>query len=160
MSYLAPVEITHLLIEQIPLSDPLRRLWDDGDVGLPEIAAAMRWRKDWLAHEEGYFEGYGGSGAGDAHSYQLARAAAGARLDKVRAGGIQLCGQVRLKLILIDGRSYSAAGRVLRPNSPRQTASVEVKAAFLLLLLQLAELYAAIDGKRKGSVHRHPQERT
>lgn len=147
MSYIAPLRLSGSLLEQLPPRAPLRLLREAGEVGDAEVAAGVRWRKDFIEYEEGYSE-RNGSGGGDRHTTQLVRVEAGKRLQAVRAG-IGMCGQVRLQYFLVNEKSYTAAGVLLHPAMPRQTASSNLKANFIFLLQQLAERFAVIDSVRQ-----------
>ncbi len=76
----------------------------------------------------------------------LARTAAVGRCRVVRSG-LGLCGEIRLKLLLIDELSFSAIAAKLFAGDINGRKKVAAQMAFLLE--QLAELYMSMDQRSK-----------
>ena len=152
-----PARITHDLtgrqIEAVAnglrVADQLMSLFAAEHITAAHVAAGMRWRKDWLAYEAGYSDTAGNGGEGDAHTGQLARSQAGARIQAVRAA-LGLCGEIRLRMLLVEDLSMTAIGEVAYPASPRKKAGYMALATCQIVLEQLAEHYHTADCARKA----------
>ena len=122
----------------------LAALARNGDIDQAQSSAAERWYRDYVMGVVGARDPEGGrSGrAPDIHASMLARSAAVGRCRVVR-NGLGLCGEVRLRLLLIDELSFSAIAAKLLPNDVNGRKKIAAQMA--LLLEQLSELYAALD---------------
>ena len=87
--------------------------------------------------------------APDLHASMLARAAAVARCRNVR-NGLGVCGEIRLRLLLIDELPFSSIATKLFPGDVNGRKKVAAQMAFLLE--QLAELYLALDKRPNRDV--------
>ena len=115
-----------------------------GDIDQAQSSAAERWYRDYVmgvigAHDP---ESQRSGKASDIHTSMLARTAAVGRCRVVR-NGLGLCGEVRLKLLLIDEFSFSVIAAKLLPNDIN--GRKKIAAQMTLLLEQLSELYATLD---------------
>ncbi|MBE7209762.1 MAG: hypothetical protein INR65_01970 [Gluconacetobacter diazotrophicus] len=124
-----------------------------GDVSAEQATAAERWYRDYVMGVVGARdpEGKRSGRAPDLHASMLARTAAVGRCRFVREA-LGLCGEVRLKLLLVEELSFSAIASVLLPND--SNGRKKVAAQFLLLLEQLSEIYAHLD-RSKGMINKH-----
>ena len=115
-----------------------------GDIDQAQSSAAERWYRDYVMGVVGARDPEAGrSGrAPDIHASMLARSAAIGRCRMVRSG-LGLCGEVRLKLLLIDELSFSAIAAKLLPNDVNGRKKIAAQIA--LLLEQLSELYVTLD---------------
>ena len=122
----------------------LAALARSGDIDQAQSSAAERWYRDYVVGIIGARDPEAGrSGrAPDIHASMLARSAAVGRCRMVR-NGLGLCGEVRLKLLLIDELSFSVIAAKLLPNDINGRKKIAAQMA--LLLEQLSEIYAALD---------------
>ena len=119
----------------------------NGDIDQAQSSAAERWYRDYVMGVIGARdpEARRSGKAPDPHASMLARAAAVARCRSVR-DGLGLCGEIRLKLLLIDELSFSSIASRLFPGDVNGRKKVAAQMVFLLE--QLAELYLALDRRR------------
>lgn len=122
----------------------LATLAKNGDIDQSQSSAAERWYRDYVMGIVGARdpETRGSGKAPDLHASMLARTAAIGRCRTVR-NGLGLCGEIRLKLLLIDELSFSAIAIKLFPTDVNGRKKVAAQVVFLLE--QLAELYAIMD---------------
>ena len=123
-----------------------------GEVSAEQATAAERWYKDYVMGVVGARdpEARKSGRAPDLHAAMLARTAAVGRCRFVRQA-LGLCGEMRLKLLLVEELSFSAIATVLLPNDTN--GRKKVAAQFLLLLEQLTEIYETFDrGKSLSAV--------
>ena len=115
-----------------------------GDIDQAQSSAAERWYRDYVMGVMGARdpESRRSGKAPDIHASMLARTAAVGRCRAVR-DGLGLCGEVRLRLLLIDELSFSAIAVKLLPNDVNGRKKIAAQMA--LLLEQLSELYATLD---------------
>ena len=122
----------------------LAALARSGDIDQAQSSAAERWYRDYVMGVVGARDPEGGrSGrAPDIHASMLARSAAVGRCRMVR-NGLGFCGEVRLRLLLIDELSFSAIAAKLLPDDVNGRKKIAAQMA--LLLEQLSELYMTLD---------------
>ena len=125
----------------------LATLAKSGEIDQAQSSAAERWYRDYVMGVVGARdpETRRSGRAPDIHAAMLARTAAIGRCRTVRQG-LGLCGEVRLKLLLIDELSFSAIATKLLPGDVN--GRKKIAAQMSLLLEQLAELYAKLDLQR------------
>ena len=125
----------------------LATLAKSGDIGQAHSSAAERWYRDYVMGVMGARdpEARRSGKAPDPHAAMLARTAAVGRCRAVRRG-LGLCGEIRLKLLLIDEFSFSAIAGKLLPGDVNGRKKIAAQMSFLLE--QLAELYAELDRQR------------
>ena len=125
----------------------LTTLASTGDVDQAQSAAAERWYRDYVLGVVGARdpEARRSGKAPDIHAAMLARTAAIGRCRAVRQG-LGLCGEVRLKFLLIDELSFSVIAARLLPGDVN--GRKKIASQFSLLLEQLTELYAEFDQQR------------
>ncbi len=123
----------------------------NGDIDQSQSSAAERWYRDYVMGVVGARdpEARRSGKAPDLHASMLARTAAVGRCRIVR-GGLGLCGEIRLKLLLIDELSFSAIAAKLFPGDINGRKKVAAQISFLLE--QLAELYMSVDRRSKRDV--------
>jgi hypothetical protein len=117
---------------------------DITDIAQDQADAAQRWYKDYVmgiigAHDP---EARRSGKAPDLHAAMLSRTEAIGRCKTVRHS-LGLCGEVRLRLLLVDELSFSAIAAILLPGDVN--GRKKVAAQMVLLLQQLTELYDRID---------------
>jgi hypothetical protein len=115
-----------------------------GDIAQDQADAAQRWYKDYVmgiigAHDP---EARRSGKAPDLHAAMLSRTEAIGRCKTVRHS-LGLCGEVRLRLLLVDELSFSAIAAILLPGDVN--GRKKVAAQMVLLLQKLTELYDRID---------------
>ena len=122
----------------------LTALSRNGDIDQAQSSAADRWYRDYVMGVVGARDPEAGrSGkAPDIHASMLARTAAVGRCRLVRAG-LGLCGEIRLRLLLIEELPFSAIATKLLPNDIN--GRKKIAAQVVLLLEQLSELYEGFD---------------
>ena len=122
----------------------LTALARSGDIDQAQSSAAERWYRDYVMGVVGARdpEGRRSGRAPDIHASMLARSAAVGRCRMVR-NGLGLCGEVRLRLLLIDELSFSAIAAKLLPDDVNGRKKIAAQMA--LLLEQLSELYMILD---------------
>ena len=127
---------------------PLAR---NGDIDQAQTSAAERWYRDYVMGVIGARdpEAKRSGKAPDLHASMLARAAAVTRCRAVR-NGLGLCGELRLRLLLIDELSFSSIANRLFPGDVNGRKKIAAQMAFLLE--QLAELYLALDKRPNRDV--------
>ena len=115
----------------------------NGDIDQAQSSAAERWYRDYVMGVVGARdpEARRSGKAPDIHAAMLARAAAVARCRSVR-NGLGLCGEIRLRLLLVDELSFSSIAGKLFPGDVNGRKKVAAQMAFLLE--QLAALYATL----------------
>ncbi len=125
----------------------LTTLARNGDIDQAQSSAAERWYRDYVLGVVGARdpEARRSGKAPDVHAAMLARTAAVGRCRAVRQG-LGLCGEIRLKLLLIDELSFSAIASTLLPGDVNGRKKIAAQMSFLLE--QLAELYVELDLQR------------
>ena len=125
----------------------LTTLAKNGDIDQAQSSAAERWYRDYVMGVVGARdpETRRSGKAPDVHAAMLARAAAVGRCRAVRQG-LGLCGEIRLKLLLIDELSFSTIAAKLIPGDVN--GRKKIAAQMSLLLEQLSELYVELDLQR------------
>ncbi len=118
-----------------------------GEIDQAQSSAAERWYRDYVMGVMGARdpEARSSGKAPDVHASMLARTAAIGRCRAVRQG-LGLCGEIRLKLLLVDELSFSAIAAKLLPGDVNGRKKIAAQMSFLLE--QLAELYAELDRQR------------
>ena len=118
-----------------------------GEIDQAQSSAAERWYRDYVMGVVGARdpEARGSGKAPDVHASMLARTAAIGRCRAVRQG-LGLCGEIRLKFLLVDELSFSAIAAKLLPGDVNGRKKIAAQVSFLLE--QLAELYAELDQQR------------
>ena len=129
----------------------LTTLAKNGDIDQAQSSAAERWYRDYVMGVVGARdpETRRSGKAPDVHAAMLARTAAVGRCRAVRQG-LGLCGEIRLKLLLIDELSFSAIAAKLLPGDVNGRKKIAAQMSFLLE--QLAELYVELDLRRAQTV--------
>ncbi|MBS4075812.1 hypothetical protein KGY14_11485 [Ameyamaea chiangmaiensis] len=123
----------------------LNALYDAGDIGDSERGAAERWLRDFLYARFGTMDKQSQKQAyekGDVHTWMLSRGKAAARVSEIRAC-LGLCAHVRLEMLLVQEKSFSAMAKVLFPNISEARARMKVSAQCGLILEQLSSYYDA-----------------
>ncbi len=125
----------------------LTTLAKTGDIDQAQSSAAERWYRDYVMGVVGARdpEARRSGKAPDLHAAMLARTAAVGRCRAVRQG-LGLCGEIRLKLLLIDELSFSAIAAKLLPGDVNGRKKIAAQVSFLLE--QLSELYVELDRQR------------
>lgn len=118
-----------------------------GEIAQDQADSAQRWYKDYImgivgAHDP---DAKRSGKAPDLHAAMLSRAEAIGRCRTVRQC-LGLCGELRLRLLLVDELSFSAIAGILLPGDVN--GRKKVAAQMTLLLQQLTELYDRIDRMR------------
>ncbi len=118
-----------------------------GDIDPAQSSAAERWYRDYVMGVIGARdpEARRSGKAPDIHASMFARTSAVARCRSVREG-LGLCGEIRLKLLLVDELSFSAIASKLLPGDVNGRKKVAAQMSFLLE--QLTELYGFLDRRR------------
>ncbi len=118
-----------------------------GDIDQTQSSAAERWYRDYVMGVVGARdpETRNSGKAPDVHASMLARTAAIGRCRAVRQG-LGLCGEIRLRLLLVDELSFSAIAAKLLPGDVNGRKKIAAQMSFLLE--QLSELYAELDRQR------------
>lgn len=126
-----------------------------GDIDQAQSAAAERWYRDYVMGVIGARDPEAATSgrAPDIHARMLARTAAVARCRSVR-NGLGLCGEMRLKLLLVDELSFSSIATSLLPGDVNGRKKIAAQMSFLLE--QLAELYQHLDRERPAPAARSP----
>ena len=118
-------------------------------IGGAEVAAAERWYRDWITGIEGARDpDQARSSGADQHSAMLARVAAATRCRAIRAA-LGLCGEIRLRLLMVEQLSFTAMARQLAARGEEPIDRNAMSAQTQFLLRQLAERYAAMDADRR-----------
>ncbi|MCQ8277776.1 hypothetical protein NFI95_04875 [Acetobacteraceae bacterium KSS8] len=118
-----------------------------GDINQEQLDAAERWYRDYVMGVIGARdpERRSSGKAPDLHAAMLSRTSAVGRCRFVR-DSLGLCGEIRLKLLLIDELSFSAIAAQLLPGDVNGRKKIAAQMVFLLE--QLAEIYARFDKRR------------
>lgn len=126
------------------LASGLTTLARAGDIDQAHVDAAERWYRDYVMGIIGAQdpEALQSGRAPDIHAAMFARTAAVARCRSIRQS-LGQCSEIRLKLLLIDELSFSAAAQHLFPGETNGRKKVAAQMSFLLE--QLAEHYMLID---------------
>ncbi|MXV43482.1 hypothetical protein GS501_00100 [Saccharibacter sp. 17.LH.SD] len=132
-------------------SKTVQALHDSGDIDGEAVTASERWLKDYLFSVHRYADELGEPLPadyikGDEHTFAIARAKAGERLSEVTQA-LGLCSHMRLKMLLVDGLSFSALGTTLWPQKKQPDAHKYARSQCALLLEQLGNFY--IEKKKK-----------
>lgn len=123
-------------------------LAQSGEIGQAHADAAERWHRDYVMGVIGARdpEARGSGKAPDLHAAMLARTAAIGRCRVVRQS-LGACGEIRLRMLLIDELSFSATAAKLLPGEANGRKKIAAQMSFLLE--QLAEHYHLLDQARK-----------
>lgn len=157
----APVERTHKG-QEVRVQDGIQRVVGGlatltrlGDVDQAQSSAGERWYRDYVMGIMGARDpdARGSGQAPDIHASMLARTAAISRCRSVR-DSLGLCGELRLRLLLIDELSFSTIAVRLLPGDINGRKKIAAQMVFLLE--QLAELYASLDRRRRDGTERRP----
>lgn len=126
----------------------LATLERSGELNQAQSASAERWYRDYVMGVIGARDpDQRSSGkAPDIHASMLARTAAVTRCRAVREG-LGMCGELRLKLFLVDELTFSAIAARLLPSDGNGRKKIAAQLSFLLE--QLTELYGRLDGLRR-----------
>ncbi len=126
----------------------LATLSKSGEIDQTQVDAAERWYRDYVMGVIGARDPAArrSGKAPDIHAAMLARTEAVGRCRTVRQS-LGLCGEIRLRLLLIDELSFSAiAGKLLGGDI---NGRKKIAAQLVFLLQQLTELYEAFDRSRR-----------
>ncbi|GBR46360.1 hypothetical protein GRO01_24730 [Gluconobacter roseus NBRC 3990] len=122
----------------------VQSMYDAGDIGDDELAAADRWYREYVFASLGVMENPPSDGRirerGDIHTWMMGRGQCSARLTQIR-DMLGLCAHVRLEMLLAREMSFSAMARHLYPALSEGRARMKVSAQCALLLEQLAHVY-------------------
>lgn len=124
-----------------------------GDIDQAHSGAGERWYRDYVMGIIGARDpdARGSGQAPDIHASMLARTAAVSRCRSVR-DSLGLCGELRLKLLLVEELSFSTIAVRLLPGDINGRKKIAAQMVFLLE--QLAELYASLDRRRRDGTER------
>lgn len=118
-------------------------LFNAGDIGDDEVAAAQRWRKEYDYAELGVVEESNSAVSadkGDVHTWMLGRGKCAQRLSQIRkALGPSL--YVRIEMMLVREMSFPDMARLIFPDGPRAQARTKTAAQCALTLDRLSEYY-------------------
>ena len=130
---------------------PISSLRRSGDIDDSHVAAANRWYRDYVLGVEGARDpdAVKSGKAADVHAGMLSRVAACTRHRGIR-DALGLCAEVRLRLLLVDELSFSAAAQRLMPKDVNGRKKMAAQMVFLLE--QLAEHYQNLDEQRHGAL--------
>lgn len=122
----------------------VQSMYDAGDIGGDELAAADRWYREYVFASLGVVENPPSDGRirerGDIHTWMMGRGQCSARITQIR-DMLGLCAHVRLEMLLAREMSFSAMARHLYPALSEGRARMKVSAQCALLLEQLAHVY-------------------
>lgn len=122
----------------------VQSMYDAGDIGDDELAAADRWYREYVFASLGIVENPPSDGRirerGDIHTWMMGRGQCSARITQIR-DMLGLCAHVRLEMLLAREMSFSAMARHLYPALSEGRARMKVSAQCALLLEQLAHVY-------------------
>ncbi len=122
----------------------VQSMYDAGDIGDDELAAADRWYREYVFASLGVVENPPSDGRirerGDIHTWMMGRGQCSARITQIR-DMLGLCAHVRLEMLLAREMSFSAMARHLYPALSEGRARMKVSAQCALLLEQLAHVY-------------------
>ncbi|KXV47687.1 hypothetical protein AD945_09915 [Gluconobacter albidus] len=125
----------------------VQSMYDAGDIGDEELAAADRWYREYVFASLGVMENPSSDGRvrerGDIHTWMIGRGQCSARMTQIREM-LGLCAHVRLEMLLAREMSFSAMARHLYPALSEGRARMKVSAQCALLLEQLAHVYDVI----------------
>jgi len=126
----------------------LTTLTRNGEIDQAQSSAAERWYRDYVTGVIGARDpdAKRTGRAPDIHAAMLSRSAAVTRCRAVRQA-LGFCGEVRLKMLLVDELSFSAIAAALLPNDVNGRKKIAAQMVFLLE--QLTEHYAAFDDARR-----------
>lgn len=122
----------------------VQSMYDAGDIGDDELAAADRWYREYVFASLGVVEDAPSDGRvrerGDIHTWMMGRGQCSALITQIR-DMLGLCAHVRLEMLLAREMSFSAMARHLYPALSEGRARMKVSAQCALLLEQLAHVY-------------------
>lgn len=131
----------------------VQSMYDAGDIGDDELAAADRWYREYVFASLGVVEDVPSDGRvrerGDIHTWMIGRGKCSARITQIR-DMLGLCAHVRLEMLLAREMSFSAMARHLYPALSEGRARMKVSAQCALLLEQLAHVYETMSKKKSG----------
>ncbi|TLU72692.1 hypothetical protein [Lichenicoccus roseus] len=129
------------------LAEPMLALQRAGDIQDSHVAAAERWYRDYVFGVEGARdpEARRTGNAPDVHAAMLSRVAACTRHRNVQAA-LGWCGEIRLRLLLVEELSFSNIAERLMPTDVNGRKKIAAQVVFLLE--QLAEHYDNLDQVR------------
>ena len=129
----------------------VQSMYDAGDIGDDELAAADRWYREYVFASLGVMENPQSDGRvrerGDIHTWMIGRGQCSARMTQIR-DMLGLCAHVRFEMLLAREMSFSAMARHLYPALSEGRARMKVSAQCALLLEQLAHVYEVISKKK------------
>ncbi|MFT8957326.1 MAG: hypothetical protein ABF917_06515 [Gluconobacter oxydans] len=129
----------------------VQSMYDAGDIGDDELAAADRWYREYVFASLGVVENPPSDGRvrerGDIHTWMMGRGQCSARITQIR-DMLGLCAHVRLEMLLAREMSFSAMARHLYPALSEGRARMKVSAQCALLLEQLAHVYETMSRKK------------
>ena len=126
-------------VDQLASLRALNLITDD------QLAAGMRWRRDWMAHAQGVTEGpINAADPAAAVATQLTRFKAGVRCRDVREG-IGRVGEILLIMMLIDGNSPDAIAARPYPDPKDALARDRWRDDCITVIHQLTERYRVLD---------------
>jgi hypothetical protein len=162
----ARTDICHLTPERrqhhdIRKEGPARRvittvqaLRNAGDIGDDEVAAAWRWYQTYIFGVHGYHDSVHDRGAnyikGDMHTWMINRARAKGQIGRVR-DALGLCAHIRLEMMLIHEKSFSAMGSALYPALSEARSRTKLSSQCGLLLEQLKDIFRRFDREDKAA---------
>lgn len=129
----------------------VQSMYDAGDIGDDELAAADRWYREYVFASLGVVETPSSDGRvrerGDIHTWMMGRGQCSARITQIR-DMLGLCAHVRLEMLLAREMSFSVMARHLYPALSEGRARMKVSAQCALLLEQLAHAYEVLSKKK------------
>lgn len=129
----------------------VQSIYEAGDIGDAELAAADRWYREYIFAKLGVVDVPEGSGRvrerGDVHTWMLGRGKCSLRISRIR-DMLGLCAHVRLDMLLAREMSFSSMARHLYPGLSEGRARMKVSAQCALLLEQLSHVYDRISKEK------------
>ncbi|PYD63548.1 hypothetical protein [Gluconacetobacter entanii] len=131
----------------------VQALLNAGDIDQGAADAAERWYRDFVFGHYGYVEfapdhENDTCTRHDSVSWQVVRAKAVGRIADVR-DALGMCAHHRLRLMLVEEKSFSAMGPALYPRLSPSVSRGRVSAQCALILEQLADFYEKVRTRRK-----------
>ncbi|GBQ09765.1 hypothetical protein AA21291_0187 [Swaminathania salitolerans LMG 21291] len=130
--------------ESLRVVTSVRRLYEAGEIGDDEVAAAQRWRCEVEYAELGIVDadrhGLDRYEKGDVHTWMLGRGRCRERLRHIR----EVLGttiHIRIEMMLLHEMSLSAMAQLVFPNHARAVGRSRVAAQCALALERLGEFY-------------------
>nr|WP_245528498.1 hypothetical protein [Gluconobacter morbifer] len=136
--------------QAVRVVNAVQAMYDAGDIGDDEVAAADRWYREYVFAAIGVVEEGPSDGRvrerGDVHTWMLGRGKCSARITAIRER-LGLCAHIRLEMMLAREMSFSNMARHLYPALSEGRARMKVSAQCALILEQLVHCYVVMSKK-------------